>query len=281
MTQPVPYTPAQVERDPSSGFPGEFDSQNVPVLFGSLAQYEWLGIPMPTADEAVRGVLDGTWGLRPTSHELDGRNQYYMPSASSERVQQFDIFRCIDVPANAIIPTGIAFELVHWRIPTGSVGIVEDIPISWDDVTALDGAGLPIFSYNSLNGERLCLHELVHPDPLVTEPLTWEFRLQFSDDPSQGHRPTDSMVYQGPIFPEIIRGHSIIPPWRDARYGAQNRWAETRQFIVSSSTIVRMWIVLFGPTARFRVRVGGRLGGFHQLGGRKAAALNSVLTRRV
>lgn len=281
MEQPIPYTPAQLDRDPSSGFPGVFDSDNVPVVYGSLAQYEWLGIPIPSADDAVKGAIEGTWGLSPLSAELDGRNQYSLPSASSERIQQFDVLRCIDVPANEIIPSGIAYELIHWRIPTGSVGIVEDTPTSWDDVTALDAGGLPIFTYNSLNGERFCLHELVHPDPLVTEPLTWEFRLQFTDDPSQGHRAADSLAYQGPILPEIIGGTSIIAPWNDARYGAQARWHETRQFIFSSSTIIRLWVVLRGPTARFRVRIGGRLSGFHQLGGRRAAALNSVLTRRV
>lgn len=263
---------------PGSGFFGVFEHSEADLQLGTLVQFERMGFKQPTAQEA----LDPNWGLSPLSTELDYSNQFTSPYSSSEIVRRIDVQRCIDVDPDQITPAGVAFELVHWRVQSGAIMVLEQIPTIWDDVTALDDQGVEIFSYSSLNGERLCRDELIHPDPAVLEPLRWRFHLTFSEDPSR-HAPsaTPDMTYVGPILPFEIVGHPITPSWTDARYGALNRWAELQQFLVPSSAIVHYWVALTGPVDRFRVRVGARLGGFTQLGGRRGAALDAVQVRRV
>lgn len=270
--------PDQADHWPGSGFFGVFDSGNVEVQKGTLTQFEALGFKMPTAGEAlVKG-----WGIGPESGIFDYRNQFSQPYSSAESIRRIDVQRCVDVDASLITPAGVAFELVHWRAPAGSVVVLEQIPTMFDEVTALDDQGVEFYSFGSLNGERLCRNQLVHPDPLVTVPLTWTFHITFSDDPSRNVPSVNpEMAYRGPVPPAEVSGQSITPPWSDARYGSQNRWAENQQFLAPSSVVVRYWVVLKGPVDRFDVRVGARLGGFFQSGGRRGAALDAVQVRRV
>lgn len=270
---------------PGSGYPPVFEHPDAfyetsdrDLRLGPLVQFERLGFKQPTAQDA----LDPAWGLSPHSTVLDYRNQFDQPYASSEIVRRIDIQRCIEVDPDQITPAGVAFELVHWRVPVGAVCVLEQIPTIWDDVSAIDDDGEAFFSYAGLNGERLCRSELQHPDPAISEPLRWRFHLTFTDDPSR-EAPTviPDMTYLGPVLPAEIQGHPITPPWSDARYGANNRWAELQQFLAPSSSIVRFWVTLSGPVDRFRVRVGARLGGFVQHGGRRGAALDAVQIRRV
>lgn len=267
--------PAQSGEYPGLGFFAVTD-HSPQLLKGDLIRVERWGFDVPSADEARAPG----WGIGPASTELDDRNQYSQPFSSSESIRRFDFQRCIDVLASTVVQAGVAFELVHMRNPSGSVVVLEEIPMMFDDITALDDAGVPIFSYGSVNGERLCRSELVHPDPLVLIPLTWRFAITYSDDPSQTPNTAD-LAYEGPIAPAAIRGQHITPPWTDIRYGANNSWADTQQWYSPSATVTRYWVVLAGPTDRFRVRVGARLGGFWQAGGRRSAALDSVLTRRL
>jgi hypothetical protein len=264
---------------PGVGFFAEFEHDALNLRDGTLVAYKRAGFPISTADEA----REPGWGLSPKSTDLDERNQYTSPFSSSETVRMFDVQRCVDVSAALITPTvGVAYELAHLRTPAGSVLIIEDLPTIFESVEALDNGGVPFHSYGSLNGESLCLNELVHPDPLVTVPLTWRFHLTWSDDPSS-NAPSNQpdMTYLGPILPLEIFGQHITPPWRDCRMGGQNVWAERKQFLAPASCVVRYWVELRGPTNAFQVRVGARIGGFLQLGGRKGSALASVLTRRV
>lgn len=265
---------------PGTGFFGEFEHSysDRGLRLGPLVQYERMGFPIPSADEARVEA----WGIGPKSTDLDFRNQFSQPYSSSEIVRRLDIQRCIAVDPNAIVTTGVAFELAHWRVPASAVLVLEQIPTIFDDVTALDDQGIPLFAYGSINGERLCRSELVHTDPAVIEPLTWEFHLTYTDDPDNTSLGlANEMAYLGPVLPQEILGNAISPPWTDLRYGSNNRWAEMQQFLAPSSVIVRYWIVLRGPQDRFRVRVGTRLGGFWQLGGRRGAALDAVQVRRV
>ena len=272
--------PGQAPIYPGTGFFGEYEHSESEqgLRLGPLVQYSRMGFPIPTADEA----RSEGWGITPKSKDLDFRNQFSQPFASSEIVQRLDIQRCISVDPNDILPAGRAFELAHFRVPAGAVVVLEQIPTMFDQVEALDENGVAIFSFGSVNGERLCRNELVHPDPAVADPLTWEFHLTYSDDPTfTADGVAGDMAYLGPVLPGEVLGNGITPPWRDLRYGANNRWAEMQQWIAPSSVIVRYWAVLRGTQDRFRVRVGSRLGGFYQLGGRRGAALDAVQVRRV
>jgi hypothetical protein len=270
--------PESWEDYPGSGFFGEFDTSHDEVLKGQLSQFESLGFRQPTAEESY---LPG-WGLGPDSTDLDQRDQYSQPYASGERIQRFDVQRCVLVPASEISPLGVAYELVHWRSPSSSIVVLEQIPTMFDQIVALDDAGVEYYDFGSLNGERPCRNQLVHPNPLVTTPLTWRFFLTFTDDPSREvPSVAPDLTYRGPIPPAELSGQAITPPWSDARYGSQNRWAENQQFFAPSSVVVRYWVILAGPVDRFRVRVGARLGGFFQSGGKRGSALDAVQTRRI
>lgn len=267
---------------PGTAFPWEFETGYTieQLRKGTLLQYERAGYPIATADEANS---DPNWGVTPKSTDLDERNQYDSPYSSSEIIRCIDVQRCVAVDPAVIVPGGVAFELAHWRVPTGAVLVIEDVPTIFDRVDALAADGVtPILSYSELNGERLCRDQLDHPDPAVTVPLTWQFFLVYDDDPTRQVPTTaPTTAYQGPIPPTAITGTPIAPAWSDARYGGQNRWAENQQYFAPSSTITRFWVVLRGPTSRFSVRVGARLNGFWQPGGRKGSALAAVQQRRV
>ncbi len=271
--------PYRAQLYPPTGFLAQIEHDPRDLRDGTLVLYRRWGFDIPTAEQAR---LPG-WGIGPKTHvqQLDLRNQYSEPSASSEAIQYLDVQRCIDVAASDIVPTGVAFELVHWRLPAGAVLILEDIPTMFDTVFALDGAGIPLLQYEELNGERLCLDALVHPDPAVTVPLTWRFQINYTADPSTSFpTPLMDLAYRGPVSPTEIGGNTVLPGWNDMRNGSQNIRAASRQYTIPAGSVVRYWVTFFGPTDRFSLRMGARISGFWQSGGRFGAALRTVQTRR-
>lgn len=274
---------------PQAGTISRYPGTGVPLVFehafsldelmaGTLVQYTRLGIPIPTAYEAL---ADPSWGINTTSTILDAVDKLARPTAASEVVQKFDVQRCVNVAASDITPGGVAFELIHQLGPSGGLMVLEDIPTLFDEVTALDDQGVEVFTYGGLNGIRPCLTELVHPDVTVTEPLRWRFALVWTDAPTFNTGSAPDLDYSGPVAPSRVYGQHLLAPWDDMRMGVDALWANRQQLHVTSSAIARYWVVLTGPTDRFRVRVGARLGGFSQLAGRKGAALAAVLDRRV
>ena len=246
---------------------------------GTLVQYERLGLRMPTAAQALN---DPNFGINAESTISDRVDKLARPTAASEAIQKFDTMRCVDVAASQIVPGGVAFELIHQLSVSGGMMVLEDVPTLFDEVTALDENGVEMFTYGGLNGIRPCLNELVHPDVTVTEPLRWRFALVWTDAPTftTGSSAPD-LAYQGAVRPDSVFGQHILAPWDDMRMGVDSLWANRQQLLVTSSAIARYWVVLTGPVDRFRVRIGARLGGFNQLAGRKGAALDAALVRRV
>lgn len=262
---------------PGTGFFAVVESDPRQLEKGTLIQYERLGFQLPTAKEA----FGPGWGINASSNDLDFRDQYAQPFAANEIIRKFDTQRCISIDPVNIVPPGVAYELVHWAIPTGAVGFIEQLPTIFE-VTALDANGIPIFTYGELNGENLCIDELVHPDPAVLIPLKWQFRLVYTDSPSSDSPARNAPLnYRSAISADLIGGQNIIPPYSDLRYGHRSDWGKSEQYAFPSSSVIRYWVVFYGPTERFRVRIGGRLSGFWQLAGRRSAALDSVITRRL
>lgn len=275
--QPSPQTPTDVQLNPFTGFFAVFDGNAPVVAAGVLAQYAWSGVSLPSASQALRGAADGSWGMNAESRDMDLTDRLSEPYAASEIINAFDVQRCVLIDQAQINPDpGVLFELVRVRIPSGAICVVEDIPTIFDEVTAIDAFGVELFTYGNLNGSRPCLNSLVHPDPLVTVPLTWRFHFTYHNAPYLAQEESD---YIGPTLPKNISGRAILPPWRDMRAGVNNRWASEKQCLAPASSIVRIWVEFQGPLNRFRVRVGARLGGFYQFGGRRGAALTNALIR--
>lgn len=275
--QRAPATLMDVQIDPLVGFFPVFEDSPV-VAQGTLAQYGWLGVTLPSATQALEGASSGAWGINAVSTVMDATDQISHPYSASETIRAFDVQRCVDVSADIIVPTGVAFELVHQTVPTGAIGVIEDWPTIFAEVTALDENEVELFTYGNLNGEELCRDEIVHVDPTVTVPLTWRFSLDYSDMSSLNGQ---DLRYLGPVLPsELSGGRAILPSWRDLRAGSNNRWAANKQCLVPAGSIARIWVELFGPVDRFVVRIGARLGGFWQFGGRRGSALLNATIRR-
>lgn len=274
--QPAPSTLLDMQIDPLVGFFAVFEDSPI-VAQGTLAKYGWLGVELPSASQALKGSADGSWGIGAASTDMDATDRLSEPYAAVETVRAFDVQRCITVDSSLIVPEGVAFELVHQTTPAGSIGVVEDYPTIFAEVTALDGDGNAVFTYGNLNGSELCTNELVHPDPMVTEPLRWRFQLDYINI---AYLRGIDLRYVGGVPAAEMGGKAIIPAWNDLRSGSNNRWAEGKQCLVPASSLVRIWIELTGPMDRFDVRVGARLGGFWQFGGRLGAALNNATIRR-
>lgn len=219
---------------------------------------------------------DQPWGLGNDSTELDDYDQHQSPADASEVLRSWDVQRCVAIPAATIVPTGVLFELVRFdRVPSAAVAVLENLPHIIESAVALDDAGQPQFVYSNLNGEEPCRTSLVHPNPLVA-PLTWRWHVTATEVSTTGGQLSP---LAGPTVPAAIEGDDLVRPWADLRYGTAVRWGGDWQIVVRPRVVVRYWVEFFGPTNRYELRVGARLSGYTQLGGRRGAAIDAATTR--
>lgn len=245
---------------------------------GTSALFERQGMTVPTAQYAAN---DPGWGLNQRTDAFDESDQYSNPSAASEAVQQFDIQRCVTVDPSDITLDGVLFEVLHWQVPSSSVGIVERLPTIFKSVTSLDAAGVEIFTHGNLNGLRPCVDSVPHSDALIAS-LQWRYFLTWTDRGSlQPVTVAGTLGYRGPVGLGQLAGNNVLPPWNDLRYGHNANQGSYEQWIFPPGCLVRYWVQVFGPTDRFKVSLGARLVGFTQSCGRKGAALQSVLRRHI
>lgn len=216
------------------------------------------------------------WGASAATNLTGDFEQYDNPQASPERVQWIDRQRCVDVDPAEVSSFGVTYEIVRVDVPLGSVGVIERLPTVFT-VDALDEGGVPMFSYGAINGERPCLSELVHPDPAVTEPLTWRWEL--TEVATTSNADDNTIGYQGPVDPMQIQGDPLAERWSDLKWGTNARWADELQIVLAPHSQARLWVTFFGPPNRFRINVGARIGGYRQSGGRRGAAVRAATQR--
>jgi len=248
--------------------PAEIETPEIQrVGVGPRVTIRQYGIPV--------GEIGEGWGLGQDSRDLDSRDLHESPADSAERVCWVDRQRCIDCDPAEIVPEGVAWELVTVEVPSSSVGVLEILHTILS-VEALDEDGVPVYTYAGLGGERPCLEELEHPDDDV-DPLSWRWSLQVQHTPTHGG-PGGAGAYQGPVLPQHVLGTPRIPAWDDLRYG-HARPAQDLDLVIGARERVSVWVELYGPPDRYRVRAGARLAGYTQSAGRRGAALASS-TRR-
>ncbi len=270
---PLQYHPAEASQTP----------EIMRMGVGRLVTFRQWGLPVGTiplhlASEALWKWARGPnqeWGVGQETAQLDQPEQYDSPASAAEVIQEFDRQRCIDVNTSAIVPTGVSFELTRETVPNGAVSVLQFYPTTLE-VDALDENGDPIFTYSQLNGERPCQERVVHPDPAVGL-LTWQWRITTTHNAAQGTPPP---LLSG-VSPGQVPGNDVVQPWTDLRNGNRQWWPDRRQHPVMSRTIIRYFVTLFGPADRYRVRVGGRLGGYWQIAGRRGGAIRSATERFV
>lgn len=223
---------------------------------------------------APQGELTPDWGINDESIVFDDFDKHDAPESASERVRAFDVQRCFDIDEALVIPTGVTFEIIHQHSLESGIGILERLPIVFE-VDALDDAGIPIFTYGQLNGERPCIDALVHPNPAVGA-LTWQYRLTMSAQTGVGR---SGLAYIGPATPSAVRGNDRLSPWSDLRYGHLDQAPGFAQVLIANQSVLRLWVTFFGPTDRYRIRIGARMSGFLQLAGRRGSAIEAATTR--
>lgn len=236
-------------------------------LEGPGSRYLWrtYGIPFPTETVDVRF--------------LDRGFERTFPASDPERLRYFDEVRCLDIDPAAIKLTGTSFELVRVHLQKYGAGVVERLVTIFDDVLALDGNGDPLFDFGPLLGLRPCRLPLVHPDPAAGT-LAMEFRLLVTEVPGVSVRQGAGFPgYQGPVPPSSIPADVMLrTSWRDLRY-AGTRFADLLQYVTGANALVRLWVTFFAQPDRWRIRVGGRLGGYWNSAGRLGVARRSATQR--
>jgi len=268
------------------GFPAEIETPDIMrVGEGPLLTMRRWGFPVGVYPPELLDVVpeqwargpNQPWGFGDQSTLLDESEKHGNPMQASERVQWYDVQRCVSVNASDLVTTGTAYGLVQFVTPTAGIGVIERIAAAFESVEALDAEGLPVFTFNT---SHPCISSFRHPDPAVATPLTWSFQLMRLLDPAIERNNTGSgaLTYRGPINPVLIDGTQAVPPWADLRYDA-DRFADNNQMLVPARTLTRLWVVLFGPPNRFRVTVSARLAGYNQLAGRRGAALEAAIRR--
>lgn len=238
--------------------------------------YTWrmFGVPAPFPQ---LGEVANT----PAALELaEQQHRVTFPANHPERIRYWDRFRCIDIPPDALELGGTAWELTRVHLQKFGAGVVERVGTVFEDITALDDDGDPLFSFGVLDGLRPCVFPLLHPQPGVA-PLSVEWRAIATEMPT-------SSTIQGSAMPPFIVAASpvVIPPdrevlqrWNDMRQGYAVRWADLLQYLTGENVIVRLIVILSGEPDRWRIRVGGRLSGFWNSAGARGVALDAA-TRR-
>lgn len=268
-----------VDLDPGTGFPAELEADRSSMsgwLAGTLVADVRAGTRIPTPEEALRVGMGSHSANR---NEVDKYDNVWN---ATERVKQFSVQRCVDVDPSLIRPAGVAYELVHVAVPEDGMAVVERLPTIFADVSSLDGNGVQYFTHGNLSGQKPCTNEILHADPTVTEPLRWQFYLQWTARGSIQRVSTQGTLgYSSGVPVGQIGGSQVLSPWSDMRYGHGPRWGTDEQYIFPRGSTIRTWVALFGPTDRFAVRIGQCLSGYTQGGGRKGAALDNILKRSI
>ena len=211
---------------------------------------------------------------------LEEQHVRTFPANSAERIRYFDEFVCSDIPPDQITTTGTAFELTRVHLQKYGTGVISRIAIVFDDVTALDAAGDPLFQFGPLDGQRPCRWPLVSPDP-AGGTLAVEFRLLATEVPSFSVNPTGGFPVRAFGIPvsSIPADRQIRQPWTDMRMGYITRWADLLQYVSGENILARLFVTFVGLPNRWRIRIGGRLGGFWNSAGSRGVALDAA-TRR-
>jgi len=250
------------------------DYQRSGIREGPGSPYFWrdYGWPYPILMDAAQRKAAADRRL--SSH------RHVLPADTPERIRYWDELRCVDLPPQRLVTTGTAFELVRVHLQKFGTGVVERISTIFDDVTALDGEGVPLFSFGPLPGNQPCILPLAHPDPAAGV-LAVQFRLVVSELPDFSLGITAGVPpYQGPLPPAAIPSdENLRPPWSELRQGYDVLWSDLLQHVVGVDCLVRLWIIVFAQPNRWALRVGGRLAGYWNSAGRLGVALDAA-TRR-
>ncbi len=234
-------------------------------VFGTLAPLsKWLGKDWaflgPIATEPV-----GTRAFEDVAATRE-------PGFAADAVDWQASFGAVDAAA-AIRPYWQTWELSRVVVPSSSLGVIEQVATSIDSIEALDEDGFAIYSYGPQNGQRPTLGSVLHPTPGVGR-LEWQFRVTLVNMGPNSQTPLP--IVAGPEQ----QGRDLVDPFGNCSQGSDLVWGGQQQRVIASEALVRLFVMLRGPTGRFRARIGGRLAGFTQSAGDTARALANATRRR-
>jgi hypothetical protein len=240
-----------------------------------------------TPDYQKSGIGEGP-GWAPYSQRQYGSNIYELaivesldidglrrePAETNEKVRYFDRFKCVNVAPEEINLTGVVFELTRVHLPANGASILERLAVVCDSIDAVNVEGDVVFAFGPITGDRPC-QTFVHPDPLVTSPLTFQFNLIREGRASSRKlgTPEPPFVVAGTQVPV---GKQVREPWDDFRQGYLTRWADQLQYVDGDQSLMRLFVTITGDPDSWQVRIGGRLSGRWIGTGPTGAALSAA-----
>lgn len=205
-----------------------------------------------------------TYGIDEESSELDDFRAYKNPSGHVESVRGFDFNREIDVIPQSDLVTVEVTGFENFRHGLSIVErIIANVYVEMNDgerrfnFDGRDPWAYEIGAFEDFGFEWALVREELSSKPQCMASAGLVDRVQ------------------GAILP----GVPVFPPWCDARYGSRVQLGPASQWLIPARSRVRLVCTIRGASGMF-VRLGGRVSGYHQQGGKRKAAIESAVSRR-
>ncbi len=257
-----------------------------PTCYDPMAQAVQ-GVPVGDPDwyEALEeryGYIGGALGPGAGQVQLDALWLDYAtthPGASPCKIRWDDSGNFVTLTEPLDFGLELGFEVAQFHVPSVSLGVIERIG-TFLRVQPLDpdGPAGPVVEYtgtiSSVGDFDGSPAAFPVPHPAGGSDLLVRFELI----------QTDLSAYDG-----LPRPRRAVPPsqmpsypvkvWNDNRYAWGTRYSENQKRVFDGHTALRLFVIVTAKEPEWRVKVGGYLAGYWQLGGPHREAYSSATTR--
>jgi hypothetical protein len=203
--------------------------------------------------------------------------------ANTERVRYFDPTRR-HAPTGAFEAGEYTFELVRVQVPSLAVAVLERV-VTWLRVQPLTEIASPTIEY--FYGPSLApilTNGSPFPFPAINPQTGGELRAEWvvirqrvADSGDVGRQP--AFLVQGTPA-ELPADLVLVGPWDDGRYMWGSQYSDGNNWVTGSRCLLRLFVTIrITGEGRWRLELGGRLGGYHQRDGSLGAGLDAAIIR--
>lgn len=203
--------------------------------------------------------------------------------ANTERVRYFD-------PTRRYAPTGafeageFTFELVRVQVPSLSVAVLERV-VTWLRIEPLTEVATPATEYfEGTSKAPIVTNGSPFPFPLINPQTGGELRAEWvvirqrvADSGDVGRQP--AFLLQGTPA-QIPADLALVGPWSDGRYMWGSQYSDGGNWVTGARSLLRLFVTIrITGQGRWRLELGGRLGGYYQRDGNLGAGLDAAVIR--